>query len=183
LSIPLKSKGKGMNYGIEITLEKFFTKNYYFLYTASFFNSQYTGSDNVWRNTAFNANYVMNGLGGKEFIVGKRKINRIGVNAKILWRGGLRDTPIDLEASRQAGATVYDFSKAYSIRLPDYFRIDFGASYRRNKKKYAWVLALDIQNVINRLNVAAKVYNKNTEQIETKKNLGIIPILSYKVEF
>ncbi len=183
LSIPLKSKGKGMNYGIEITLEKFFTKNYYFLYTASFFNSQYTGSDNIWRSTAFNSNYVMNGLGGKEFIVGKRKINRIGVNAKILWRGGLRDTPIDLEASRQAGVTVYDFSKAYSIRLPDYFRVDFGASYRRNKKKYAWILALDIQNVINRLNVATKVYNKNTQQIETKKNLGIIPVLSYKVEF
>lgn len=183
VSLPLVSSGKGRNYGLEITVEKYFTHNYYFLYTLSLFDSKYKGTDDVWRNTVYNSNYVMNLLGGKEFIVGKRKINRIGVNAKIIWRGGTRDTPIDLAASEAAGTTVYDNSKTNSIRLPDYFRIDFGANYRRNKKKYAWMLSLDIQNVINRENVAYRSYDRYAHAIVYKRNLGIIPVLSYKVEF
>lgn len=183
VSIPLVSAGKGRNYGLEITVEKYFTHNYYFLYTLSLFDSKYKGTDGVWRNTIYNSNYVMNLLGGKEFIVGKRKINRIGVNAKIIWRGGTRDTPIDLAASEAAGTTVYDNSQTNSIRLPDYFRVDFGANYRRNKKKYAWMLSLDIQNVINRENVAYRSYDRYAHAIVYKRNLGIIPVLSYKVEF
>ncbi|MBS1619615.1 MAG: carboxypeptidase-like regulatory domain-containing protein [Bacteroidetes bacterium] len=183
VNMPLVSTGKGRNYGLEITVEKYFTHNYYFLYTLSLFDSKYKGTDGVWRNTIYNSNYVMNLLGGKEFIVGKRKINRIGVNAKIIWRGGTRDTPIDISASEAAGTTVYDNSQTNAIRLPDYFRVDFGANYRRNKKKYDWMLSLDIQNVINRENVAYRSYDRYAHAIVYKRNLGIIPVLSYKVEF
>ena len=42
----LVSKGTGENYGLEITLEKFYSKGFYFLCTGSFFESKYTGS---WR--------------------------------------------------------------------------------------------------------------------------------------
>ena len=183
VSIPLVSKGRGRNYGIELTLEKYFSHNYYFLYTLSLFDSKYKGTDRIWRNTIYNSNYVMNLLGGKEFVVGKRKINRIGVNTKVILRGGTRDTPIDLPASEAAGTTVYDNSRTNAIRLPDYFRVDFGANYHRNKKKYAWVLSLDIQNVINRENIAYRSYDRVVHAIVYKRNLGIIPVLSYKVEF
>ena len=183
VNIPLQSTGTSYNYGIELTLEKFFSHNYYFLYTLSLFDSKYKATDGIWRNTVYNSNYVMNLLGGKEFIVGKRKINRIGVNAKVIWRGGTRDTPIDLAASEKAGNTVYDNSRTNAIRIPDYFRVDFGASYRRNKRKYAWVLAIDIQNVINRENIAYRSYDPVSHSIIYKRNLGIIPVLSFKVEF
>ena len=63
----LVNNGKGYNYGIELTLEKFLDKGFYYLFTASLFESKYKGSDNVWRNTAFNSNYIVNFLGGKEF--------------------------------------------------------------------------------------------------------------------
>ena len=153
------------------------------MYTFSGFDSKYKATDGVWRNTAYNSNYVMNLLGGKEFVVGKRKINRIGVNAKILWRGGTRDTPIDLARSEAAGTTVYNTSQTNATRLPDYFRVDFGVNFRRNKKKYSWVIGVDIQNVINRLNIAYAQYDKDSHTIVYKKNLGIIPVLSYKVQF
>src|SRR5438445_6478977 len=111
--------------------------------TASVFDSKYKAADNVWRNTAYNVNYVMNALGGKEFVVGKKKNNTIGVNAKIIWRGGQRITPVDLQKSIDANETVYDNSRAFSEKLPDYFRIDFGANFKRNKKKYSWTLSFD----------------------------------------
>ena len=44
-------------------------------------------------------------------------------------------------------------------------------------------MGVEIQNVINRLNVAARIYNPKTQAVEYKKNIGIIPILFFKVEF
>lgn len=183
VSLPLKNKGKGMNYGIELTVEKFFSKNYFFLVTTSLFNSRYAGTDNVWRNTAYNGKYVFNVLGSKEFILGKKKINIIGATAKILYRGGMYILPVNLDASRLQHETVYDFNRAYEEKLPDYFRMDFGVYFRRNKKRWSWILSFDAQNIINRQNVAGKVYDPQKDEIRVIRNLGIVPVISWKVEF
>jgi hypothetical protein len=182
INFPLISKGKGINYGLELTLEKFFAQNYFFLVTASVFDSKYKNNDK-WHNTAFNARHVLNVLGGKEFVVGKKKINRIILNSKLLWRGGMRQPDIDLDASKIAGETIYSFDKPYSVKLPDYFRLDLGLSFRKNQKRWNWQVGVEIQNVINRKNVAAYRYDKYTQAIEIIRNIGIIPIFYFKAEF
>lgn len=63
----LVSEGRGRNYGLELTLTKNYRNGFYTLVTASVFESQYQGSDGVWRNTAFNTNWILNGLIGREF--------------------------------------------------------------------------------------------------------------------
>ncbi|MCW5907246.1 MAG: TonB-dependent receptor [Chitinophagales bacterium] len=183
VNMPLKSEGTGYNYGLELTLEKFFSKNYFFMLTTSLFNSKYKAADGAWRNTAYNVNYVLNALGGKEFVVGKKKNNIIGINTKLIWRGGQRYTPVDLEKSIAANETVYDNTNAYNKKLPDYFRMDFGLSFRRNKKKYSWVFSFDAQNIINRQNVARYVYSPDKQAVVVKRNIGIVPVLSWKVMF
>lgn len=72
----LINKGTGYNYGIELTLEKFFSNHYYFLITSSLFQSEYKGSDNILRNTKFNGHFVLNSLFGYELKYGKIKIRR-----------------------------------------------------------------------------------------------------------
>jgi hypothetical protein len=63
----LVGTGTGRNYGLELTVEKFLSKGYYALITASVFDSRYTGSDGVERNTGFANEYVLNALFGKEW--------------------------------------------------------------------------------------------------------------------
>ena len=171
-----------MNYGLEITLEKFFSNNYYFLFTSSLFDSKFR-TDGKWYNTAFNANYVFNVVGGKEFVVGKKKTNRITSNAKFLWRGGMRQLAINLSESQDAGQVVYNFDEPYNVKLPDYIRFDFSLGFRRNQKKWNWQVGVEVQNIINRKNVAAYQYNKETKTIDVKRNIGIIPIFFIKAEF
>jgi hypothetical protein len=182
INIPLTSTGQGMNYGLEITLEKFFSNNYYFLFTSSLFDSKFR-TDGKWYNTAFNANYVFNVVGGKEFVVGKKKTNRITSNAKFLWRGGMRQPAINLSESQVAGQVVYNFDEPYNVKLPDYIRFDFSLGFRRNQKKWNWQVGVEVQNIINRKNVAAYQYNKETKTIDVKRNIGIIPIFFIKAEF
>jgi hypothetical protein len=178
----LVNNGLGRNYGLELTLEKSFSNNYYFLVTASIFQSKYRGSDQKWRNTAFNSEYVLNGLFGREFELGSK--NRVlAFDVKSTYAGGQYVTPIDLEASREAKEMVLDNENAFSLKNPDYFRTDFKISFRINSKKLTHEWALDIQNVFNTQNLFRRTYNPETEQIVRNNQLGIYPIPQYRLTF
>ena len=179
----LVSNGKGKNYGVELSLEKFLTNNYYFLATSSLYNSKYTAADGVERNTRFNGNYILNVLGGKEFKVGKAQNNLIGLNIKGVWAGGNRYTPIDLERSRLEGKTVYQDTNEFEAKTDAYFRSDLRISYRKNKPKASYILSLDIQNVTNRLNKYRQYYDKEKQEIITTTQTGLLPVLNYRIEF
>ena len=84
ISAGLVDSGKARNYGLELTVEKFFTKGYYFLVTASLFKSEYQGSDEQWHSTAFNSNFVGNALGGYEVKIGKKKNLALSFNLKLI---------------------------------------------------------------------------------------------------
>ena len=103
----LVNEGTGTNYGVEVSLQRFFNRNYFYLFNASYYESKYKGGDGIERDTRFNGNYIVNMTGGKEWPwdkKGKRKI--FGVNARIAYFGGLRDTPIDPIASEDGGTSA-----------------------------------------------------------------------------
>lgn len=177
----LVNDGIGQNYGLELTLEKFFDRGYYFLLTGSLYNSTYRGSDGIWRNSAFNGNYNLSALGGYEFKISKK--NTLAFDSKITWTGGARYVPIDLDSSAVAGETVRDYSRAYEPKYKDYFRMDIKATITFNGKRASHSLALDFQNVFNTKNVFAQNYNPETNSVETKYQLGFLPLVYYKVEF
>jgi hypothetical protein len=179
----LVSDGIGRNFGLEMTLEKFFTNRFYFLVTGSFFDSKYRASNGKWYNTRFNVNYATNFVGGKEFAVGKDKNNFIGLNLKLTWAGGMRDTPIDYEKSMEEGYSVIVQDERYELRHQDYFRTDFGISYRLNKRRVSHTISLDIQNLTNHQNVMYEYYDPENVAIMTEYHLGILPVLNYKIEF
>jgi hypothetical protein len=182
-NLDLTNEGTGRNYGLELTLEKFFSRDYYFLVTASLFQSKYTMPDGIERNTAFNNRYIFNAVGGKEFKVGKNKNNIIGTNLRLIWRGGYKIVPVDFEASQEAGQEIRDYERAFEESAPDYFRVDIGVSYRKNNPKWSWILSLDIQNVTGRLNVMDEYYYTESGSIEQVYMTGLIPVLNYKVQF
>lgn len=179
----LVNKGKGYNYGLELTAEKFFSHNYYFLLTGSLFRSRFKALDGVLRNSRFDRNYILNLVGGKEFKVGKTKEHILGGNFKLVWAGGNRNTPVDLERSQVFGTEVLQAGKVFEDRLPDYFRFDFGFSYRWNKPKFALIVVLDVQNLTNRRNVEKRYYDPLSKRVIDTSMLGIIPVLNLRVEF
>jgi len=69
----LINEGTATNYGIELTIEKFFSKRFYMLATGSMYESLYKRSDNIERSTAFNNQLVANILLGREWKIGKSK--------------------------------------------------------------------------------------------------------------
>lgn len=104
-------------------------------------------------------------------------------DTKLTWTGGARYIPIDLDASVLSGETVRDQSRAYEAKYPDYFRLDIKASVNFNGKRASHSLALDFQNVTNMKNVFSQNFNPESGSIETKYQLGFLPLVYYRVEF
>lgn len=177
----LVNKGLGRNYGAEITLEKFLSDNYYFLLTTSLFDSKYRASDNVWRNTEFNSNYVVNALGGYQIPINKTM--SVDLNLRVVWAGGKRNPYIDLNQSIATGETVYDDSKAYSIREKDYFKLDGRLSFKMNGKKTTQEWALDITNLTNHHNVYSRYYDNNSKSIKYVYQQLLYPMMLYRINF
>lgn len=180
----LVNNGTGTNYGAELTIEKFFSKGYYALFTSSIYESKYKGSDGIERNTAFNGKYVYNILMGKEFKVGKDKRNAITTDLKVTNAGGRYFTPIDLQASDFYGREVRS-TDVYSARYSNYFRMDVKIGYTLNssKRKVSQSFSLDLQNVTNNKNVFSQSYDSHRKSINTTYQLGFFPNFTYKLQF
>ncbi len=177
----LVNNGTGTNYGVEFTLEKFFSNNYFFLGTLSLFESKYKGYDEIERNTAYNGNYVVNILGGYEFKIGKNNI--IAISVRAVYAGGKRYIPIDINESINNNATRYNWENAYNDKHDDYFRTDLRISYKINSKKFSQEWAIDLQNLTNNKNIYSQSYNPRTKNISYDYQSGFLPMFLYRINF
>lgn len=184
----MSNNGTGDNYGMELTVEKFLDNGFYFLLTGSLYKSTYIGSDGIERSTAFDGNYVGNILAGKEFMLksNKEKIKfkkSLVFDGRFTAAGGQRYTPVDLDASIIAGEAVYQTDQAYSQRYKDYIRLDLRAAFKLNGKNASQEWAADVQNVTNRENPFSERYNAVTHEVVTINQLGIFPVMQYRITF
>lgn len=180
---PLVSDGTGQNYGIDISFEKPFRDNYFFSLTGSLYKSTYTTYGGATYNTLFNRGHQFNVLGGKEFKVGKNGKNILGVSGKILYSGGLRETPIDLQESIAQDKTVYVDGKHFAQQTPAYYRVDATVYYKMNRKRSTHSIQLDVQNVTNRQNVYFSYFDSDAGKIKTLYQLGFFPNIAYRIDF
>lgn len=181
-----RNAGIAYNYGLDITLEKFMDNGFYLLNTLSIFESKYRGSDQVWRNTAFNGNYVWNVVSGKEFILSQKEggsRQTLTVDGKFTLAGGQRYTPLDLAASIAAGEAVYDDAQAFEAQYNPYFRADIRVGYKIAGARFTQEWAIDIQNVTNHQNPFGQSFNAQIGEAETTYQLGLFPMFLYRITF
>jgi hypothetical protein len=176
--------GRGRNYGLDLSLQQFILDKYYFIAAASLYRSLYTAADGLERPTRFDGRYLLNLTGGREFTKHKaKKVVVRGVNAHLLWMGGYRGAPVDLARSVEMGYTVYDESNGYPLRQEDYFRIDLRFYQKWNRAGRNSTLSVDLQNVTGRENFAFEYYDFVQQNVQVKRQLGLIPIASWRLEF
>ncbi len=181
----LVSKGSGRNIGVDVTIERFLYNGFYYLATASIFDSKYTAADGITRNTRFNKNYVFNLLVGKEWAVGKNKDNILGANIRLNYLGGNRKDAIDEQASLIEKEVVYGEtgSEAFDKKFQDIPVFSFTVSYRTNEPKYSSVWSLQILNLTSAQEYSNDFYSLKTGKVNTNYEGIMVPNLSYRIEF
>jgi CarboxypepD_reg-like domain len=180
----LENRGRGKNYGLELTLERYWTDQFYLLASLSLFESTYLASDGQWRNTRFNANTAATFLIGKEWTFkNRRNPSALGLDLRYSHAGGQRVVPIDLLKSRQQGRTITDPARIYDEKLPAFHRLDVQMEWRVQYPHLTGSTILGVQNATNHPNPIRQSYNAATKQIQYSYLAGIIPVLGYRVEF
>ncbi len=178
--------GKGRNLGVEFTLERFLSRGYYFLLTTSLYDSKYRPSNGKWYSTAYDGGYVINALFGKDFRIGKKstsKMQWLSMDGKLTAAGGQKYTPIDRELSLQNKRTEYMNDLPYSEKFKDFFRIDIRFAYRLEGKRFSHETGVEIQNLTNRKNPFYSYYNPMLGDLETVYQMGLFPMMQYRIVF
>jgi len=181
----LTNNGLGNNYGIDMTLEKFLDKGFYFLITSSIYQSFYTASNGNEYNTAFNGNYTFNTLIGYEYRFKKNTKHKMALtfDLKFTRNGGKRYTPILLAESIAIDKEVRDYEHAFTLRYPDYTKGDIRIGFKMIGKKITQEWAIDLQNFTAQKNVFLQQYDQNKKAITTTYQTGRLPIGLYRIYF
>ncbi|MEM8887655.1 MAG: hypothetical protein AAGD28_06680 [Bacteroidota bacterium] len=177
----LVNNGTGENIGIDLTLERFLHNGWYYLISASVFDSRYTGGDGIERDTRFNRNLISNVLFGKEWSLKKNRL--FNVSMRYTYLGGDLIHPINESASLAAREIIEDFSSPFSQRNPDSHITSLTFTYRTNKKKHSNHWSLQLLNVLGGKEYNGYQYNFRNNSIEANTDRIVVPNLSYKIEF
>lgn len=179
----LSNAGKGLNYGLDITFERFLERGFYYMATASVFNARFRTADGAWFNTRYNRNYVLNLLAGKEWMLGRGDKNLLGINGRITFQGGDRYSPIDQDASAALQEAVYDERNPFSEQFAPVLLAHLTVSYRINCRRTAHEFAVKVLNLTGYKDYYGHRYNHLTGQVEPEREANIIPNISYRIEF
>lgn len=188
--VDLVNEGEGKNYGVELTIEKFFNNSYYFLVNMSLFQSKYKTLENRWRNTQYNSEYIANLLAGKEFLnLGRKDNQSLTINLKVFVGGGRKIIPLRRDDQGQlnvdpANGQYWDYDKAYESSLDDLYQIDLSMSYKWNRPKTTHELYLNISDITGAKGRISEYYDDSEPgNIGYVTQVGVFPNLMYKVYF
>ncbi len=188
--VDLVNKGTGENYGLEITIERFFDNSYYFLINGSIFNSTYKSLEGVTRNTQYNGNYLVNILCGKEFKnLGKKQNKTLALNAKVFFGGGKKYIPLLRDeqgnvAADPANNNYWDYNKAYNNNIDNVFQLNLSVSYKINKPRATHEIFLDLMNLTNNLAKLSEYYDESKpDKVGYTTQFGFFPNIMYRVYF
>ena len=188
--VDLVNEGKGKNYGIELTLERSFDNNYYFLINTSLYQSKYKSLEGIERNSKYNGNYLVNLLVGKEFVkLGKKQNQTLGINAKAFFGGGnkviplLRDEQGNLAVSTDNN-NYWDYEKAYENNIENVYQVTLSLSYKWNKPRTTHELFLNMDNLTNKKGKLSEFYDESEpNSIGHVTQFGLFPNLMYRLYF
>lgn len=180
----LTTGGTARNYGLDVSLQRFFRGGSYGLVSGSAYRSLYTAADGKERSTRWDGRYLLSVTSGQEWVREKSgKTKTLGANSRIAWLGGFLDRQVAVAASEAASRTIYQPGSTYSNRLGAYLRFDLRLYLRWERPGRSSMLSLDVQNLFNEENDAYRYYDVVQRRAVVRKQLGFIPVLSWRGEF
>lgn len=182
----LKNAGTGHNYGVEFTMQRYFSDTWYAMLSGAIYNSKYKGSDGIERNTDYNGGYAFNLLGGKAFNFNDK--NTFSIGGKVTYAGGKRYGEVDTLLSAIQGEVVYEDNNYNEFQFRNYFRADLKITYKRNAKTVTHEIGLDLVNLLGIQNILSLTYapipgDPNANPIRENYQLGFLPIFYYRIDF
>ncbi len=172
----LSDRGKATNKGVELSLDHSFHNNFFYQINGTVLDATYTDVEDRTLNSRWNTRAIGNVVIGREFVKEKERLKRTwGINMRANLTGGQRYTPITDPASQ--------LTDPYSSQYPTFYRLDLRVYLKRERKAHTGMWSLDLLNATNAQNVSYQYFDVRKREVVTKYQLGLIPNVSYRIEF
>ncbi|PWL28612.1 TonB-dependent receptor [uncultured Roseivirga sp.] len=186
----ISSTGEGRTYGMEFLYQKKFTNNYYAILAYTWYKSEFTGLDGVYRSSAWDSNHLLTFTGGYKFG------NNWEISARTRYLGQTPYAPVDQAATLDNyPAIVRDYDRLGTVRLNTFNQTDIRIDKKWNFDKWTFNVFLELQNAFGQDIPNEPEYgldrdaqgNINTPRqlvlIEDIDNSGILPSLGIVIDF
>ncbi|HBB93220.1 MAG TPA: hypothetical protein DC042_16265 [Bacteroidales bacterium] len=182
-ALQTSDEGRGLNYGIDVAVEKYTVNSFYFLLTGSLFSARYRPMDGQWYHNRFSSTWVSAFTVGKEFDFGKGRVLQVGT--RFIHNGGHRYTTIDPVKSAAEGEYVALEGGFNASRMPAYWKFDGRIAYRFSRPKYAMNISLDMSNLTGHKNPNSVGYDADRNEVFFYYHTGndFIPLLNIQIDF
>ena len=172
----LSDRGKATNNGVELSLDHSFHNNFFYQINGTVLDATYTDVEDRTLNSRWNTRAIGNVVIGREFVKEKERLKRTwGINMRANLTGGQRYTPITDPASQ--------LTDPYSSQYPTFYRLDLRVYLKRERNAHTGMWSLDLLNATNAQNVSYQYFDVRKREVVTKYQLGLIPNVSYRIEF
>ncbi len=179
LPIHLIDGGEATVQGVELSLVRNFVDGLYYQANGSVFQSRYRDLEGAWRSARWDAQWTANLMVGREFRkVKEDRVRTWGVSGRLFGMGGLRYTPL-ADGTTAPDAVVMPYSAQQAM----IYRLDLRVYLKKDRNGRTGQWALDLQNATNARNEAFIYFDRRQDALVTKYQMGLIPNLSYRIEF
>ncbi len=174
--ILLQPTGTGTNTGVELGVQRRMHHGLFYTVNATWLDATFTDASEERYGSRWNTTAMGNLIVGKEFEKQKESMKRTwGVNGRVAVMGGQRYTPLD--------AVGFATDEAWSAQYDTYQRIDLRVYLKREHTRRTGMWALDLLNLAGAQNVGYIYFDRRKNEVVTKYQLGLIPNISYRIEF
>ena len=187
---PISSIGEGRTYGVEFLYQKKFTNNYYAILAYTWYRSEFTGLDGIYRSSAWDSNNLLTFTGGYKFG------NNWEISLRTRYLGETPYAPVDQQATLDNyPAVIRDYDQLGWARLNTFNQTDIRIDKKWNFDKWTFNVFLEIQNAfgqdipnepefgLNRDAIGNVITPRQLVQIEDIDNSGILPSLGIVIDF
>jgi hypothetical protein len=170
---PMTSDGRGTVRGLEAlaSRRRLPGRRWSGQANVSWSQARHAGIDGVPRPGSFDTPIVVNTIG--TYTVSPAW----DLSFKWTFLSGRPYTPVDAARAITERRAVYDLSRMNTLRLPDYQRLDVRIDRRFLVRGQPVSVFAGAQNVLNRQNVAAVGWDRRANELRTRYQQGIFPIL------
>lgn len=140
----VESVGLGRSYGVEFLFQQKLTKNFYGIFSYTYFFSEFTGFDrSIYRPSVWDSRNLISFTGGIKL---KRNWE---LSSRLRYAGSTPGVPTDLDATLASYPNiVLDFQGIGEEELDAFNQLDFRVDKKWNFEKLSLNIFVDIQNIL-----------------------------------
>lgn len=186
----IQSDGLGRTQGLELLYQQKFTGLWYGIASFTWFKSEFSGSDLVYRPSLWDNQFLISALGGYKFR------NNWEISSRYRYLGRAPFIPTDLEQSLEFyPAIIKDYSSVGQNRLDAYNQIDIRVDKKWSYTSWSLDVFFEVQNILGNANPEEPSYglarDENGEvviperllQVNTNTSVNVLPSIGVVINF